>query len=479
MGFNMMAYEYASSRIWAIKEDNLRNILEISLRMNDPIEAIEARLGRPLDNTQVSSVRDGVAVIPVRGPIMKYGGLFEKVSGATSCSTLAKDFTSALENPDVKSILFDVDSPGGEASGINELSEMIYNARGTKPLVAYVSGTGCSAAYWIASSCDKIYADETAVLGSVGVAAVIKDSEEKDAREGIKNIKFVSSGSANKRPDLNTDEGKALLQGNIDAIANVFRAKVARNRSNGIDTTLSAEDIIQKFNEGGTLVGVDAVSAGMADEIGSFESVLASLKDEGEQPQIRNNMETSMKLDETTKIEAEASALTQADFDALNAQLTTANSQLETANSLNETLQDKINSFDSVIENLKTQVATLEADKLETATNLVKVNATSLADKFKDKQTPAQRNEFVATYIKLATEDDKYPVEGFKRVDSLVAMWETAPIHKMTEELLETTTLENDTEEEDAVEAQFKSLDAMALEYSTRQNQIIKNRKKA
>src|SRR6185503_19749583 len=73
---SMRAFVYAADRPWAITEAGLRQILEIAERSNASPEAVAARLGRPLENTRTVEVRDGVAVIPVTGPIFRYANLF-------------------------------------------------------------------------------------------------------------------------------------------------------------------------------------------------------------------------------------------------------------------------------------------------------------------------------------------------------------------------------------------------------------------
>src|SRR5690606_27712141 len=111
--------------------------------------------------------------------------LFTRVSGATSTELLARDFQIALESPAVRAILFAVDSPGGEANGISELSDLIFEARGRKPMVAHVSGTGASGAYWIASSADEVVTADTGIVGSIGVILRILDTRQADAKAGF------------------------------------------------------------------------------------------------------------------------------------------------------------------------------------------------------------------------------------------------------------------------------------------------------
>lgn len=249
---------------WAITEGYLQLMLQIAARQNLDVEAVERQLGRRLENTQTVQERGGVAIIPVTGPIFRYANLFAAVSGATSIQTLARDFSVALNNPDVRAILLNIDSPGGEANGVAEFAEMVYQARGTKPIWAYVGGTGASAAYWIASTADRIVAHETAMLGSIGVIAAIPTDEEGE-------ITFVSAQSPRKAMNPETDEGKQDIQYVLDTLAQHFVETVARNRGVTTDTVLA------DFGQGAVLIGKDAVAAGLADRLGTFEATLAEL----------------------------------------------------------------------------------------------------------------------------------------------------------------------------------------------------------
>jgi signal peptide peptidase SppA len=267
----MRAFVYAADRPWAITEAGLRQILEIAERTNPSPEAVAAKLGRPLENTRTVEVRDGVAVIPVTGPIFRYANLLTEISGATSIEVLARDFSQALEDPGVRAIVLNVNSPGGEADGVNELSRMIYEARGRKPTIAYVGGLGASGAYWLASAADQIVAEESALLGSVGVVATFRDTRERDAKAGVVTYEIVSSQSPLKRPDPATDSGRGQIQQIVDAQAEILVNAVARNRG------VSPERVLADFGQGNLLPAAQAVRAGMADRLGTFESVVSAL----------------------------------------------------------------------------------------------------------------------------------------------------------------------------------------------------------
>jgi ClpP class serine protease len=167
----------------------------------------------------------------------------------------------------VKGIILAIDSPGGEVNGTSEFAQMVYDARGKKPIVAYVSDLGCSAAYWIASAADEIVVADTARVGSIGVISAVPDPNAASARE----IQFVSSQSPMKRPDPTTKDGKAEIQRTVDALGEIFVGTVARNRG------VSADTVLSDFGRGGVYVGQAAVDAGLADGVGSYESVLADM----------------------------------------------------------------------------------------------------------------------------------------------------------------------------------------------------------
>nr|WP_239033073.1 S49 family peptidase [Pseudoalteromonas luteoviolacea] len=148
---------------------------------------------------------------------------------------------------------------------------MIYNARGKKPIIGYVGGTGASAIYWIASACDELVIDATAMLGSVGVVMTLEriKPDENNKRE---RLEIVSSQSPNKRQDAFSDEGKAANQKVVDQLGEVFINRVARNMN------VSTDHVLTHFGQGGLLVGQEAVNKKMASRLGSLESVISELR---------------------------------------------------------------------------------------------------------------------------------------------------------------------------------------------------------
>lgn len=264
------AFNLAASRPWLIQSEWLQTILSIAQGMGDP-EALQTKVGRPLDNARTVRMVDGVAVIPITGPIFRYANLFTEISGATSTQVLATDIRAALDNPYVSGIALDINSPGGEATGINELAAMVYRARSTKPVIAYAGGSMASGAYWIGAAASEVVIDATAIVGSIGVVMSYLDTSKRDEKSDVRRVDVVSSASPDKRLDPNTDAGRAKVQEMVDALADVFVGSVAKYRG------VSVEHVTTKFGRGGVLVGAAAKAAGMADRIGSLDSVIAEL----------------------------------------------------------------------------------------------------------------------------------------------------------------------------------------------------------
>lgn len=271
----MRIWNRVTGEPWAITEPALHTILEIAARENETPESVAAKLGRELRNTHTVVERDGVAIIPVVGPLFRYANIFTQISGASSYEILAKDFTAALDDPAIKAIILDIDSPGGEVNGVAELAGMVFEARGRKPIIAYASGDAASGAYWLASAADQIVVSETSALGSIGVVGVYRS---KDAGESASEIEIVSSQSPHKRLDPASSEGKKRLQQRIDAMANVFITTISRNR--GVDPTT----VMDNFGGGDVMIGAAAVGAGLADRVGSLERLISELSGSSNPP---------------------------------------------------------------------------------------------------------------------------------------------------------------------------------------------------
>jgi len=257
------AFDLVASQPWAILPGMLETISAIARRQNESVEALEARMGRPLQNTRSVTVRDGVAVVPVVGPVFRYANLFTDISGATSLDVLAREFAQADADPAVKSIVLNFNTPGGQASGISEFAALVRGA--SKPVVAFVE-QAASAGYWMASAAGEIVISSTGEAGSVGAVFSIDTSR---SRGNV--VEIVSSQSPKKRPDVNTPEGRSQIQVRADKWAQAFIEDVAVGRK------VSVDHVLAQFGQGDMLMGAEALQHGMADRVATLEETIVRL----------------------------------------------------------------------------------------------------------------------------------------------------------------------------------------------------------
>jgi signal peptide peptidase SppA len=221
------------------------------------------------DEKEISVKYDGVAIIPIHGMLTKSASFFSSFMEMTSYDDIEDAIGVALEDPEVKSILLDVDSPGGEVSGLFDLVDFIYESRETKPIYAIANDYAFSVAYAIASAASKIFVNRTSGVGSIGVIASHVDVSEFDKKEGIK---YTTIFAGDKKNDLSPHEpisNEAIfdLQKEVDRLYGMFVATVARNRN------VSIAQI--KATQAALYYGADALSLGLADEVANFNRCLS------------------------------------------------------------------------------------------------------------------------------------------------------------------------------------------------------------
>lgn len=211
----------------------------------------------------------GIAVIPIHGTLVKRVLGMEAASGLTSYGGIAQEIDAALADPLVQGILLDIDSPGGEASGSFELARQIRHAATQKPVWAVANDAAYSAAYALAASAQRLIVTETGGVGSIGVIALHIDQSAKDAQEGYRYTAVTAGAHKNDFSPHHplSDEAKAELQAEVDRLYGLFVEHVAAMRS------LDADAV--RATEAGLYFGANAITAGLADAVSSFETALA------------------------------------------------------------------------------------------------------------------------------------------------------------------------------------------------------------
>ena len=250
--------DHVLTQPFAVDEKVLRS-LYVQCR-DEPLEKAKRRyLDGPEARLQTHGIQsgstlivtNGVAVVPVRGVLTRQP--YWRGDQA-SYEWIAARVDEAMGRPDVQRVVLMVDSPGGQIAGVEDLASLIYGARGSKPVDAYVLGQAASAAYWIASAADRILVGRTSLAGSIGVVWTTLDFSKYNARVGIEELNIVSSQSPDKHVDPKDDHGRARIQTTVDQLAAVFVADVARNRG------VSESTVTGSFGGGWVQVGEEASS---------------------------------------------------------------------------------------------------------------------------------------------------------------------------------------------------------------------------
>jgi signal peptide peptidase SppA len=216
---------------------------------------------------------NGIATIPIYGVMSKRMNMFSEFSGGTSTQLLRTHIQAAIEDPDVKGIFLDVDSPGGAVEGTKELADYVKEARDIKPIVAFTDGLIASAAYWVSSAASEIVGTDLSQAGSIGVAAVHNDYSRRNEEMGVKKTHIYSGKYkrlANSDEPL-SEEGKSYIQDMLDTYYKIFVDDVASNRG------ASSEDTM-KMAEGKIFIGAQARDIGLIDHIGTREVAMERLR---------------------------------------------------------------------------------------------------------------------------------------------------------------------------------------------------------
>ncbi len=231
-------------------------------------------LGRAFaaNNARPYALIDSVAIIPVEGTLVHKGGYVGSSSGETSYEGLQTQVAAALRADDVKGVVFEVDSYGGEAAGAFETADMIAKLSAAKPTLAILNEVGLSAGYLMASAARQIVAPEFGRAGSIGVLMMHIDRSRQLANDGIK-VTLVTAGKrkAEGSPtEALSDETRARMQAMADRMWNAFADRIGTYRT----SRLSAAAALA--TEAGVFDAPEALSLGLIDGIGTAEAAFAA-----------------------------------------------------------------------------------------------------------------------------------------------------------------------------------------------------------
>ncbi len=214
----------------------------------------------------------GVGVVKLSGPLQK----FDSSMGGTNTVIARMAIRMAAADPNLHALMMVADSPGGTTAGTAELAADIAAAAAVKPCYGYAEDLCASAAYWALSQCTKIFANPTAMIGSIGTVAVIHDSSKAYEMAGVK-VHVLATGplkGAFTDGTEVTEEQLAYYQQLVNDINAFFVAGVAKGRG-------MSKEKVSKLADGSVVMAGRALKNGLIDDVASFDDVLATLIKKG------------------------------------------------------------------------------------------------------------------------------------------------------------------------------------------------------
>jgi protease IV len=217
------------------------------------------------------SLDGNVAIIPITGVIMGDDSdfLFDEV---TSSTEIVKLIRKADDNPKIKAIVLEINSPGGSAVASAEIADAVKKTN--KTTVAWIREVGASGAYWVASAADYAVANRVSITGSIGVIASYLEFPGLLEEYNVTYRRLV----AGKYKDIGTPlkemtpEEEIIFQKNLDEIRDYFVEEVAKNRG-------LTERQVDSMANGLFYLGAEAKQLGLIDELGGKDEVIRYIEE--------------------------------------------------------------------------------------------------------------------------------------------------------------------------------------------------------
>jgi ClpP class serine protease len=248
---------------------------------------------------------EGLAIIPVTGSLInRFNGSYGYVTGYNFIRTQTM---AALADPDVRGIVYDVNTYGGEAAGCFECADFLYQSRAVKPSMAIVDSNAYSAGEALSSAAGKVFVTPSGGVGSIGVVAMHVNMEKALADWGYE-VTFIYSGK--HKVDGNPyqalpDAVKKDWQAGIDASRQRFATLVDRNRNLKEGTAFATEAQTYRAEDAMTFGLIDAIAAPQ-EAVSAFLRELSGSKSQSSRKGTSMSKEDTGPANDTAQAAAEA-----------------------------------------------------------------------------------------------------------------------------------------------------------------------------
>jgi protease-4 len=213
--------------------------------------------------------KGAIAIIPVKGTLTTEGLYFGLVASSRG---LIQAIDESERRKKIKAVIFEINSPGGTPFAAKEIATRIKAM--AKPTIAWVREYATSGAYWIASACDEIVADELSTVGSIGVITIRPDIGELLKKFGVdvetlKTGIYKGLGLPYEKP---TAEERELLTSELEEIKESFLRAIGENRH-------LTEETLKELATAKIYLGREAKTLGLVDHLGGKDMAIARAKE--------------------------------------------------------------------------------------------------------------------------------------------------------------------------------------------------------
>ena len=273
--------EVVNIKLWLIDPAYAARVYPIISELIARGQFLTERLDGPGEH-QKPSIRENVAVLPIHGMMTKNGNL-----SAHGTKDISSAIAFANKDPNINSIVLDIESSGGTVDGTADLAQAVRDSK--KPIVSYVDSIAASAAFWVASQTDEIIVSGTnsPKVGSIGAMYLHTDSSKVLSKK-VGDLKIIRAPQSVDKARVNaleplTEDLEFGIREDLKAITAEFINTVKEGRGARLNT--GEENIFT----GKMYPGSEAVKMGMVDREGTFQDAVQSAYDLGK---VVNEFET-------------------------------------------------------------------------------------------------------------------------------------------------------------------------------------------
>ena len=198
--------------------------------------------------------QDQIAVITINGVVTYDSSNSTKIF--TSASQIENAINEANKDPNVKAIVWDINSKGGSEAASREIAEVMKKS--SKPVIAYIGDKGLDESYLIASSADSIVASSSSSIGGIGISYIDSQKYSRENLTGVYNEEYLKLKKSNETDPDNLINGQKM----IDQDYTQFIKKIAENRD-------LEPNYLSKLAFGKKYNGNEAKNLGLIDEVGN------------------------------------------------------------------------------------------------------------------------------------------------------------------------------------------------------------------